>query len=159
MEPNQTGSRIVSKSEYVKAHTERAALRLFGTLLIFVMIFCGLVTTTAAVIFVVTAIFAMSGHADIGVSLVSCCVTLFCAALTNGCWRTMEAAAIQADNIHPGIPLTRASAADLLPPDTLVRASSEPVQAQEAVLLRAAEEGLPTPPEQLVRAVSETEQD
>lgn len=35
---------------------------------------------------------------------------------------------------------------------TLVRASSEPTQAQQAVLLRAAAEGMETPPEELMRA-------
>ncbi len=41
--------------------------------------------------------------------------------------------------------------------DSLVRASSEPTQAQESVLLRAAAEGVETPPEQLVRASVEQE--
>ena len=50
------------------------------------------------------------------------------------------------------VPVTRANTADLPAPDSLVRASSEPLQAQEGVLLRAAAEGMETPPEQLVRA-------
>lgn len=42
--------------------------------------------------------------------------------------------------------------------DTLVRASSEPLPAQHAVLLRAATEGQETPPKQLVRAVEGAKQ-
>ena len=49
-------------------------------------------------------------------------------------------------------PLTRANTADLPAPDTLVRASSEPMQAQQAVLLRAAAEGQETPQEEMLRA-------
>ncbi len=49
------------------------------------------------------------------------------------------------------VPLTRANTADLPAPESLVRASSEPRQEQEAVLLRAAARSVGTPPEQLVR--------
>ncbi len=40
--------------------------------------------------------------------------------------------------IDPGIPFTRANTADMPANDSLVRASQEPAQAQEGVLLRAA---------------------
>ncbi len=50
-------------------------------------------------------------------------------------------------------PLTRANTADLPAPDSLVRASQEPAQAQEAVLLRAAVRDTQTETgEQLLRA-------
>ena len=60
---------------------------------------------------------------------------------TRKSWKTVDA--IQ--------PFTRANTADLPAPDTLVRASSEPLQTQKGVLLRAAQRQ-ETPPEQLVRA-------
>lgn len=54
------------------------------------------------------------------------------------------------------VPLTRANTADLPAPDSLVRASSEPLQAQEGVLLRAAAGETPAgPEEQLLRAVAQ----
>jgi hypothetical protein len=56
------------------------------------------------------------------------------------------------------VTLARANTADLPAPDSLVRASAEPVQEQQAVLLRAATEGTETHEEQLVRA-SEGAQD
>ncbi len=58
-----------------------------------------------------------------------------------------------ARKIHDSIPLTRANTADLPAPDSLVRASSEPLQEQQTVLLRAAVQGQETSSEQLVRAV------
>lgn len=60
----------------------------------------------------------------------------------------------QADKIKVGIPLLPADTAHLPAPDTLVRASSEPIQAQENVLLRSVAAGQETPPEQLVRAMN-----
>jgi hypothetical protein len=64
----------------------------------------------------------------------------------------------QARKVKVGVPLTRANTADLPAPDSLVRASAEPVQEQRAVLLRAATQGIETHEEQLVRA-SEGAQD
>jgi hypothetical protein len=57
--------------------------------------------------------------------------------------------------IDPGVPLTRANTADLPAPDSLVRASEEPMQEQQAVLLRAAAQRHETSPEQLVRPTAE----
>jgi hypothetical protein len=57
--------------------------------------------------------------------------------------------------IDTGVPLTRANAAHLPAADSLVRASSEPAQEQERVLLRAAGQGPETSPEQLLRATQE----
>ena len=51
-----------------------------------------------------------------------------------------------------GVPLTRANIGHLPAPDSLVRASAEPVQEQQSVLLRAATEGMERHEEQLVRA-------
>ncbi len=53
--------------------------------------------------------------------------------------------------VHTMQPLTRANTADLPAFNTLARASFEPPQAQQAVLLRAAAQGHETPLEQLVR--------
>lgn len=56
--------------------------------------------------------------------------------------------------INLGVPLTRANTADLPAPDSLVRASTEPEQAQQAVLLRAAAKEQERQAEELVRAVA-----
>jgi hypothetical protein len=57
-----------------------------------------------------------------------------------------------AKQIDPGVPLTRANTADLPAPDTLVRASEEPRQDEQSVLLRAATATAERHEEQLVRA-------
>ena len=53
--------------------------------------------------------------------------------------------------VETGIPLTRANTANLPAPDSLVRPSQKPLQAQETVLLRAATETIQTQ-EELLRA-------
>ena len=78
--------------------------------------------------------------------------TLLFGSCAYACAKLSDASTEQAEKINPGVPLTRANTADLPAPDSLVRASSEPLQAQESVLLRAATEKGETPPEQLVRA-------
>lgn len=57
-----------------------------------------------------------------------------------------------AKQVDVGVPLTRVNTADLPAPDSLVRASSQPVQAQEIVLLRASKETQDKHEEQLLRA-------
>jgi len=58
--------------------------------------------------------------------------------------------------IDIGIPLTRANTADLSAHDSLVRASQEPVQEQQSILLRPTMEADTSPPEQLLRASLKT---
>ncbi len=59
-----------------------------------------------------------------------------------------------AKKIDMGVPVTRVNAADLPAPDSLVRASQEPLQAQEGVLLRAATQTQDRHEEQLLRAAA-----
>lgn len=63
----------------------------------------------------------------------------------------------RARKINVGIPLSNANTAHLPAADTLVRASAEPMQAQQNVLLRVALEGQKRHEEQLVRASSRQE--
>ena len=49
------------------------------------------------------------------------------------------------------VPFTRANTADLPTAETLVRASAEPLEQQQAILLRPASKSDTTPAEQLVR--------
>lgn len=59
---------------------------------------------------------------------------------------------VRAKSIDPGVPLTRANTGDLPASDSLVRASEEPLQAQQNILLRAATETLESQEEELLRA-------
>ena len=140
--PQITRKKIVSKGAYATQVGNKAGTSVFGLILLF---FClvGAVTTLVALDGAVgpLTIFTLVGAGLAGGG------TLYLGYLGG---RTIK----EAVRINTGIPLTRANAADLPAPESLVRASSEPLQAQEAVLLRAAAEGMETPPEQLVRAVN-----
>ncbi len=61
----------------------------------------------------------------------------------------------QSNQMNIGTPHTHANTADLPAPDTLVRASQEPMQTQEDVLLRASVETPEQHEEQLLRASGE----
>ena len=136
MEP-KTGKKIVSKGAYVKTQIKKGFLWLKAL--------CCLLTGFAILFKAVRVVHVLFSPRIDGLALfiygVSC---LFAAKKSVNQTRAMA---------HV-VPLTRANTADLPAPDSLVRASEEPMQAQEAVLLRAAAQGMVTPPEQLVRAVN-----
>lgn len=141
------GKRIVSKGEYVKAKSA-AALLCLGVLA------CGI--GVGFLVFIIRFTWGFEKANDspadydygfryfwgsIILLLPLILTTYFLGRKGNESWtavRQME-------------PLTRANAADLSAPESLVRASSELMQALASVLLRAAAEGEETPPEQLVR--------
>ena len=147
MEPKQAGKRIVSKGAYVQAQARRLTLAVSA---LFLLHLTGLFILLA----VVGVLWGFLWNRVTAIALAPCFAV---AAYVSSLGLRFSLAA--ACRINPGVPLTRVKTADLPTPDTLVRASSEPAHLQETVLLRAAKEGLATPPEQLVRAVSETEQD
>ena len=147
-----TGKRIVSKAEYVKAQATRLGWVCSGILTFIVVSVCMLLfivplmqndhgvlnkrgeytcsTSTMIIVFIVVGF------------------SLYLTAKMQDCITEKFV------NIDPGVPLTHANAANLLAPDSLVRASSEPIQEQQTVLLRAVAAEQQTPPEQLVRASS-----
>ena len=149
MEP-KTGKRIVSKRAYVKAQGKRSVLAV-GAIVLWVATIVGIWLIG---LFLFQAISGVSRSDSMVIAFmpyfviiifVTGTVTLLLALSAKSVTKTARA-------IDPGVPLTRANTADMPAPDTLVRASTEPLQAQQSVLLRAAAEGQETPPEQLVRA-------
>lgn len=151
MEP-KTGKRIVSKSAYLKAQADRATISLFGVGLWLGAVFLGLIAGGCCL----GSLANLCWGESLGARLAGGILCLAAAILTGGMAYLVQIAGKemmkQAADMTPGVPLTRANTANLPAPDSLVRASSEPVQAYEAVLLRAASAGMETPPEQLVRA-------
>ena len=135
MEPT-TGKKIVSKGAYATLIARRMGSGIAAVILGLLAIGC------AALAY---RYYQSKPSWAVGVCLLASLGTCFFTYLYNKC----IALASKKDAV---VPLTRANTADLPAPDSLVRASSEPMQAQEAVLLRAAAEGQETPPEQLVRA-------
>ncbi len=145
---NLRRKRIVSKSAYVQAQADRAFMGLLGAGLWFSTGFVALITVGCLVITCICL--SQKSFQGAGGSLL---VALLSALFARMC-RRMASEAMQALRaIAPGVPLTRANTPDLPAPESLVRASAEPRQAQETVLLRAATEEQQTPSEQLVRAV------
>jgi hypothetical protein len=166
-QPSRTGKRIVSKGEYVFRKT--LAIGLSVSLFV-----CG--------ISIVLLLLSVQYSSDLDASLFATClktehtkdgvpwcerrhyfdfammgfifltVLLFVSFLLRwGKRKTWE-------TVRAMQPINSALTADLPASDNLVRASKEPKQEQQAVLLRAATEGLETSSEQLVRAAVGKEQ-
>ena len=144
MEP-KAGKRIVSKGRYIKLLGMRLSLLSCGAV-------CMIVGSVAALLGIVVGVddvirqvggpefplLAPNGY------YIACLVCLLIGVRCTFLGEKVEEAVV---------PLTRANTANLPAPDSLVRASSEPLQTQEAVLLRAAAgEKQERHEEQLVRA-------
>ena len=142
-QPPQTDKRIVSKGAYVKAQGKRLGL----------IVAAGCVCFWGVHVFWNTAPYTRhpANHAHhIFAGLLGFLVFRFCWSISKGLYKEVK-------RIEPGVPLTRANIAALPAPDSLVRASAEPLQEQQAVLLRAATAGVERHEEQLVRAAGEPE--
>jgi hypothetical protein len=153
MEP-KTGKRIVSKGEYVLRRAFQGGLAFSCACAIGVALMTGFAAIIALICEIATIVYALQHHhlLEESTDVVKCLVWVFVLGGVSWLsWRVASATAKKStENLV--VPLTRANTADLPAPDSLVRASSEPLQAQEAVLLRATAEGMETPLEQLVRA-------
>lgn len=124
------GKRIVSRRDYAIRVAKRERLRWGSTALaIFIavciisgvgFIFAGLLAET----------FLLKCLCFVAAAL---CLPAICI-VKNAAEKAMQIAQLELDVV----PLTRANTADLPAPNSLVRASEEPAQAQEGVLLRAA---------------------
>ena len=141
MEP-KTRKRIVSKGEYARQVVTKSILLFLGAI-VSINIFVCLRNLLRLWLTRPEGIPVSIGFAFICVAA----VMLACYGLT------MATAIRGVRRIHVDVPLTRANTANLPAPDSLVRASSEPMQVQQTVLLRAAAEGMETPPEQIARTV------
>jgi len=145
-QPPKNKKRIVSKGQYVQAQGKRIGIGSAGVGLLFL-----------------SALFALFAFLSIGFAIVTSKVLygifvgVVCAAASFqlGSWGL--ASLRHANTIDPGVPLTRQVADTLPAEESLVRASEEPVQEQQAVLLRAATSDRETPSDQLVRPAGEQE--
>ena len=146
MEP-KTDKRVVSKGAYAAAVGNKAALSSFGVSMMFIGFF-GILSVC------LIAVLLLFNRPALDTLLL---LVLFVGVVGtgSGVLVTIGMHSVQeAKQAETGIPFTRANIANLPAPESLVRASAEPVQAQESVLLRAAIQGHDTPPEQLMRAVN-----
>ncbi len=160
MQEPKPGKRIVSKGAYAAAEGERVGTGIFGCGMLVLAAFFAWITVSGVVGLAMTIVAFLTRPDGLVVveGLTFLTVFLAGAVATYVLWKGGIARMERSEKMDSGIPLTRANVADLPAPETLVRASSEPPQAQEAILLRAALEGQETPPEQLVRPSVGTEQ-
>lgn len=142
MEAKQTSKKIVSKGVYAALVSKKASLWSMGA--VFNLIAVIMTGVFASIIFV--------RHTDLALSskwaFFLIAVSLSFVIREIGRKITTAAKAIQT-----GVPLTRANTGDIPTCDSLVRASHEPIQEQQAVLLRGAEAEQEKHEEQLLRAV------
>ena len=146
----QTGKRIVSKGEYAKVQGQRAGLRSGALVLYLVALFFLLkaVSCLMALLYML-----LTGRAITFETAVYTVLFLLMGTGAHFFRKWAKGNMRRASEMGKIVPLTRANTADLPAPDSLVRASAEPVQEQEAVLLRAATAGMERHEEQLLRAV------
>ena len=147
---HEPGKRIVSKAEYIAAAGKKVVYSL-GVV--------GLPVITAACIVGViigTIIWLTQLHSPAsGIDVIALIIALGCMAY----WSKKAADKSLAKAVQPLqiLPLTRANAADLPVSESLVRSSEEPLQAQQAILLRAASETGEGQEDELLRASAERE--
>ncbi|MCW3100601.1 MAG: hypothetical protein JWL77_6219 [Chthonomonadaceae bacterium] len=146
-EPTKPGKRIVSKGRFVANTGKKAALATYGTAVCLLGLGAIVVSSVSVLPMLLhEGLLCLVGIATLG----GCCFGLI---YLGG------KAVKEGKEIDAGVPLTRANTAHLPASDSLVRASSEPVQEQATVLLRAAVEGNETPSEQLLWATQESRKD
>jgi hypothetical protein len=141
-EPKPPNKRVVSKPKYVAYLAQKVTL-----------------TTVSSTILVCGMMLILCAFLRMGRTLDSTRIgwntnvfNMLCCAL--GGWLLLRygmALDNRTDEIEPVLPSTRENVKQLPAEETLVRASTEPTQQQEKVLLRAATAGAETPPEQLLR--------
>jgi hypothetical protein len=157
----QTGKRIVSKGEYAKAQRKRAALFSLGVSLIVAAL--GGILAFASILLPLGRYMREFPEADFVwlypiITVAGLIIFVLAAGLLA---HIVRVGAIfmfkKANAIDPGIPIHRVPPADLPAPDSLVRASEEPRQEPQAVLLRAATQTQERHEEQLVRAAGKVE--
>lgn len=134
--------RIVSKTRFVACLASRGAHRAVGWLMF-----------TCALVFVLIVLVILTGVVREGMPPIHDAIIvvgfgLLCIreAILIG-QRSLKHASL----MEPLAPLTRRTAADLPEPESLVRASEEPVQAAGKVLLRAVRDTQEEPVEELLR--------
>ena len=139
--PQKSVKRIVSKGQYFRTLAGKTSLTLMAV--VCCLVFIRISINMAHLIF--------TRPIGLPLSFTMSIVLLPLLVLTLGSYNVFRLIAT-ARQLDTGVPLTRANTADLPAPDSLVRASEEPAQAQQAVLLRPTVEMQERREEQLLRA-------
>ena len=141
-------SLAVPKSEYVANTGKKAALTSFGGAIVVL----GLVSAAVVCALVVPQFWSVGETGWLSLLGVLGGGSLFVSYIGAKIVR-------EGKEMATGVPLTRANTGQLPAADTLVRPSQAPRKSQQAELLRAAGQGPATPPQQLLRAGSQSKPD
>ena len=152
MEP-KTGKKIVGKGEYVLRRAFQGGLAFSCACAIGVALFTGMAAIINLLGVVATLVYAIERHHLLEESTDVVKYLVWVVVLGGVSWLSWRVASATAKKSTENlvVPLTRANTGHLPTSGTLVRASTEPVQAQQAVLLRAAQ-GVDTQAEEMLRA-------
>jgi hypothetical protein len=164
-QPPPTGKRIVTRRQYVES---KARKTVFGVGIAGGCIFgsAGLLLTLLslfyAIVLVVSAFTALlhSEHVSVNEWLAVIFSVGVCALFGTGTYllgMVVEKSVERSAKEEDVVPLTRANADQIPATQSLIRASHEPMQEQQAVLLRPALHDALTSPAQLVRPASKQE--
>jgi hypothetical protein len=148
----QEAPRVVSKTRYLRYLSQKAVLWAAGTSL-FLLGVMGVMACVGALIACLTLAnpYPLWSIPNIGVSVVCLLPVALCVLLARSGISQMD----RAERLEPLVPLTRQNAEQLPAEQSLVRASSEPAEQQQAVLLRAAGSDTQTPAHELLRATTQ----
>ena len=153
-EPTMTGKRIVSKGEYIQTEINRVSCMVGATILLLLLLPMCLVSMLFgfwSIIILVVSVWTVSGT-GFQAGLLLLIASLVLGALIYILWKLSLAGLNYSEKTGDLLPLTRANLAEVPVFETLVRASQEPVQLQENILLRQAMEEQERHQEQLLRA-------
>ena len=135
MQEQKAGKRIVSRGVYASGVSKKAALSSFGIGLLVLSGLCILVgVLVACTIGWIATNKGITGPLVLATLFVLGCLAYGAHYISRLGVRTIN----EAKQLDTGVPLTRANAAHIPAAGSLVRASQEPAQQQESVLLRAA---------------------
>ena len=152
MDEQNPGSRIVSRREYVCKQMERALTASMGGCFGLLATFCAILALSLIIGAILVILCSSAGIVgSIVILFLSLVGAMFpgIIAVVMFCYSSILFK--EARMLDPGIPFTQVNTANLPAEETLVRASVEPIQQQQAVLLRGAIHSDTTPAEQLVR--------
>ena len=144
MQPEKKTTRIVSQREYAKIFLIVLAMAVSSVCLIPLM---------AIGMAEVVSRSTVAGYYD---SVIGVCLMLMAFFTAVFLFSKLLVASIKKIlALEHVVPVTRANTADLSAHDSLVRASQEPVQEQQSILLRPAMAADASPPEQLLRSAND----
>lgn len=148
MNKRKQGKEIVSKGEYVRRQASRGVTASMAVCLL-VPAFAFAIWSLFCIFLAIAGLFSNALFPYLSLDSLGSAIILGGIAFL--IFRGSSILIKEARTLDPGIPFTRANTTNLPAEESLVRASAEPVELQQAVLLRAASQSDATPADLLLR--------